>query len=57
MNIYNLTKWQVIIMWIGAFLATAGAGDVEAYGALTLAIFIDTAIAIYTISWWKDRKK
>jgi len=57
MNIFNLSKLQIIIIWVGGFLITGMAVDAEPFGGIKsfLAIMIDTAIVVYTLGWRRYR--
>ena len=59
MNLFNLSLFQIIILWIGAIIFTAMAMDFEPFGGYisSFTILLDTAIVIYTISWKRNRKK
>jgi len=58
MNIYNITKGQLIILWLGGLFLSIMAGEAEPFGGVIsfLTIIIDTAIIFYTLGWRKYKK-
>ncbi|MEK6884513.1 MAG: hypothetical protein AABY22_33080 [Nanoarchaeota archaeon] len=58
MNIYNITKGQLIVMWLGGFIITTMTIDAEPFGGIMsfITIIIDTAIVMYTLGWRSYRK-